>query len=65
MTVVGFILLIVGFLALILGFIGLSIWPLTYLDAYLSALPSFLIKLGMVVLGMIFFYVGRTQTAEE
>jgi len=65
LTVVGYVLLLLGFLSLILGMIGLSLKPLTFIDNAAGPLGSFLIKLLMIVMGMIIFYVNRMPPDEE
>ena len=65
LTIVGFLLFVLGFLALILGFIGLGLWPISFLDTTLSPTLSFVAKLTMMVLGLVFFYVGRVDQSED
>jgi hypothetical protein len=64
-TVIGYLLFLTGFVALILGLIGLSLQPLVFLDNYVGPLGSLFVKLLMVVLGMIIFYVSRVPIDEE
>ena len=64
-AIIGFLLFLIGFLALVLGFIGLGLYPVSLLDKAMSPLASFLIKLGMVLVGFIMFYMSRISREES
>ncbi len=63
-TVIGYVLIVVGFVALILGMIGLNLKPLAFLDGVIGPLGSFLIKLLMIIVGFIMFYMSRVPMEE-
>ena len=63
-TVIGYVLIVVGFVALILGMIGLNLKPLTFIDELAGPLGSFLVKLLMVIVGFIMFYMSRVPQEE-
>jgi len=63
-TVVGYILIVIGFVSLILAMIGLNLKPLTFIDNYAGPLGSFLIKLLMIIVGFIMFYMSRVPMEE-
>ena len=64
-TVLGYVLLLIGMLSMILGFIGLSLQPLAFLERTLGPLCSFIVKLTMVVVGLIMFYMSRIPPEED
>lgn len=63
-TVLGSILILLGALSLILGVLGLSLTPLLFLDRLENPLLTFLLKLGLLIIGFVMFYMGRI-TPEE
>ncbi len=63
-TVIGYILIVVGFVALILGMIGLNLKPLAFLDSVIGPLGAFLVKLLMIIVGFIMFYMSRVPMEE-
>lgn len=64
-TVLGFMLFLTGFVALILGVIGLGLKPLTFIDEMTGSMGGTLVKLSMVVVGFIIFYMSRVDRSEE
>lgn len=64
LTVVGFILFILGFFSLALNLVGVDLAILRWVSD-LGALPSFLIRMGMVVVGVVFIFVGQTDWEKE
>ncbi len=64
LTVVGFILLFLGAFSLFLNMVGVDLIILRWLYD-LGALLSMIVRIGMVVLGFIFIYIGQTDWERE
>jgi hypothetical protein len=66
LTIAGFLIFFFGFLALILQLFagGLRLTFLSFLDSW-GATPAFVIKLSMIFVGMVIFYVSRTESGIE
>ncbi len=64
-TVIGFLLMGLGALSLILGMLGLSLSPIVFIDRMTGSLDAFLIKLTMLLLGFVLFYMARIDPEED
>ncbi|MEM7571598.1 MAG: hypothetical protein AAF433_01805 [Bacteroidota bacterium] len=64
LTVIGFLLFLLGFFSLALNLVGVDLAFLRWVSA-LGQLPSFLIRMAMVIVGMVFIFVGQTDWKRE
>ena len=65
LTVIGFLLFLFGFLSLIMGLIGLGLYPISIIDKSFNPLVIILIKLIIMVLGFVLFYMSRVTREDE
>ncbi|MFT7121293.1 MAG: hypothetical protein ACJAZ9_001471 [Neolewinella sp.] len=59
-TSIGFILLVLGVLTLFLNMVGVDLVFMEWLYK-LNVAVSFAVRLGMIVVGLVMIYVGRTD----
>ena len=59
-TVIGFVLLMVGATTVFTTMVGLDIAPMAWIYEK-SAILSYAVRLGFVVVGLVLIYVGRTD----
>ena len=64
LSIIGFVLLLFGFLSLVLGIIGLRLSFLSFLED-LGSLLAFLIKLGMIVVGIVLMYLDNIREENQ
>lgn len=64
LTVLGFLFLALGFFTLSLNFVGVDFTFMHWMQA-LGAMTSFLIKIGLVMLGFILIYFGQVDLERE
>jgi uncharacterized membrane protein len=60
----GFLFIILGFTSLILSLVGTRWVFLGWIDA-LGALPAFVLKIFMVMMGVVLFVIARTDWERE
>ena len=60
LSLVGFLLAGIGFIAIILSLIGAQLAFLTWIDD-LGRLTGFLIKIGLILLGIIIIYLTQSN----
>jgi hypothetical protein len=60
LSLVGFLLAGIGFIAIILSLIGAQLSFLTWIDE-LGRLTGFLIKIGLILLGIIIIYLTQND----
>lgn len=59
-TVIGFLLLMLGVTTIFTTMVGLDFAPLAWL--YRTSVPlSYAVRLGLIIVGLIMIYVGRTD----
>lgn len=63
-TSIGFILLVLGVLTLFLNMVGVDLVFMEWLYK-LNVAVSFAVRLGMIVVGLVMIYVGRTDWSME
>ncbi|MEM8583516.1 MAG: hypothetical protein AAGF87_04560 [Bacteroidota bacterium] len=64
LTVIGFLLFILGLFSLTQNLVGLDLAIFRWIYD-LGQLTSFLIRMGMVLIGIIMIYVGRVDWSQE
>ena len=64
-TVIGAVLMFLGVISIILGVLGLSLTPLLFLEKLDNPLLAFVIKLLMLIVGIVMFYMGRMNPEQE
>ncbi len=65
LTFTGFILFLFGFLAIVVNLIGADLVPFNYIDAHLSGLVAFLIKIIMIIAGIVIVVISRGNFSGE
>lgn len=63
-TLIGFILLFLGILSIIISIIGANFTFLSWIEN-MGRLPSFLIKVFMIVSGMLMIIISMSNLKEE
>ena len=63
--VIGAVLMFLGVISIILGVLGLSLTPLLFLEKLDNPLLAFVIKLLMLIVGIVMFYMGRMNPEQE
>lgn len=64
LTVVGFLLFILGLFSLTQNLVGVDLAIFRWIYD-LGQLPSFLIRMGMVLIGVVLIYVGKVDWNQE
>ncbi|MEM6396404.1 MAG: hypothetical protein AAF741_08660 [Bacteroidota bacterium] len=64
LTVVGFLLFILGLFSLTQNLVGVDLAIFRWIYD-LGQLPSFLIRMGMVLIGVVMIYVGKVDWDQE
>jgi hypothetical protein len=62
--ILGFLFFIIGFTSLVLSMIGLQLSYLAWMDQ-MGGLPSFLVKILMVVAGIVIVYLSYSDWRSE
>lgn len=63
-TLVGFLLTGMGFSAVVLSLVGARLTFLRWIDGF-GALPAFVIKLLMIIIGIVIIYLSRSDFSGE
>jgi len=64
LTVLGFALLGFGFFGLCLNFVGVDFTFMYWMKSF-GALPAFLIKVGMMIIGFVLIFFGQVDLDQE
>ncbi|MEL7122371.1 MAG: hypothetical protein AAFO07_23200 [Bacteroidota bacterium] len=59
-TLIGFLLAGIGFLTLVLSVVGAQLRFFEWIEAF-GALPGFVIKLVMILVGIVIIYLAQTD----